>query len=365
MRAIEQTAIAEKLRKLREKNLMTQADQRTILDYLEDNELDDVATKQLINRLTELTGEDTRWINIASIPFPHIQRDIFLATLLGDTKLFTELRALPPQPNSRTFLYYKDQDAINQFVQKWNHALNIYFVPNLSDGHGGKKENIRKLTCFFADFDVVKDYEGDYGKVLGIIKGFEHLPSAIIHSGRGLHVYWFLKQHVDVDATAKDTWESVQKGLAQHLGSDPSVTDINNPMRLPDSLNIKDPQNPIPCSVVVMSCATYEFDDFIKYRATATVQQDHGVADIDSGIIREVAEMLVREGLFSAWEANQEMKCFCPYHQEGRNPNLRFSTSKGVFRCFSCGESGTAHKLKEQLTYYGIQQIMKIGRKAS
>lgn len=367
MREIQRTAIARKLMTLRERNLLSQADQRRILNLMEDHNIDQAATENLINGLDDLTGEKTNWIDIASIPFLQIQQTIFLKTLLGNTTLFTELRALPPQKDSRVFLNYEDEavDEIDKFIHQWNSSLNIYFIPNLSDGKGGRKENIRQVTSFFCDFDVVKDYDSDYRRVMGIILGFEYQPSAIIHSGRGLHTYWILKNPVDVDQGVIDTWESIQKGLAAHLGADPSVTDINNPMRLPGSLNIKDPKNPVPCSVIAMSCSLYSFNDFLKYRFAEKAQQDFGTADIDSEVIKEVALTMVRCGMFSTWESNQEMRCFCPFHPDGRNPNLRFNIAKGLFRCFSCGESGTAHRLKEQIEHYGMEQLMHHGRKAS
>jgi hypothetical protein len=350
MRSIQQTAVAEKLHRLRESNRLSREDQRKVLNFMDDNH-DEADAEKIINRLKELTGDKTNRIDTASIPITHLQRNLFLETLLGDTQLFTELRALPPQQNSRVFLNYKDEDRINEFVQQWNSLLNVYFIPNLSDGKGGRKENIKQVTCYFCDFDVVKNYDGAYGYVMDRIDKFHYEPSALVHSGRGLHAYWFFKRPLDVyTQMIPFEWEGVQIGLAKHLGADIAVSDLNNPMRLPGTMNIKDKNNPLPCYVIWMTQNRYSANEFTSfYEVPGSIATGNDV-EIDDKVIRETAELLAEMGFADSWEkAQTELKCFCPFHAEGKNPNLRFNIQKGLYHCVSCKAGGTAYSLRKKL----------------
>lgn len=41
---------------------------------------------------------------------------------------------------------------------------------------------------------------------------------------------------------------------------------------------------------------------------------------------------------------SQSLKIKCPFHND-RNPSLSFSTTKGIFYCFSCHQKGTSKRL--------------------
>ena len=75
-------------------------------------------------------------------------------------------------------------------------------------------------------------------------------PTWIVDSGNGLHVYWGLEE-----ATSRKPWEATTgrfKNLCQTLGflADPSRTsDAASVLRLPGTMNRKDPANPKPVTI--------------------------------------------------------------------------------------------------------------------
>jgi hypothetical protein len=92
----------------------------------------------------------------------------------------------------------------------------------------------------------------DFCKSLGLPK-----PAAIVDSGNGLHCYWYFTVFIRVDQ-----WRALARKLktlaAQRgLRADPMRTaDIASVLRVPDTMNVKDPANPKPVKIWRFSEAT-------------------------------------------------------------------------------------------------------------
>ena len=77
-------------------------------------------------------------------------------------------------------------------------------------------------------------------------------PTAVVNSGRGLHAYWVFEQPL-----GKQEWKPIAerfKALCQEhkFEADPAVTaDVARILRIPDTLNFKDPTNPLSTKVLV------------------------------------------------------------------------------------------------------------------
>lgn len=79
-----------------------------------------------------------------------------------------------------------------------------------------------------------------------------NLPQPIcVNSGRGVHTYWVLPE-----AISKDVWLPVAKRLKEvcverGLEADPAcTTDAARILRVPETTNLKDPQNPLPVEYI-------------------------------------------------------------------------------------------------------------------
>jgi hypothetical protein len=135
-----------------------------------------------------------------------------------------------------------------------------YFaLASFNDGEVGRTfANANELKCFFLDIDCGpnKDY-ADQAEGLAATKEFVKAaklppPTIIVNSGRGVHVYWALEQ-----AISKEEWKPLAEGLkalcATHkFRADPAVTaDTARILRIPETLNFKDPENPQPTTVLM------------------------------------------------------------------------------------------------------------------
>lgn len=107
-----------------------------------------------------------------------------------------------------------------------------------------KGEEIDVFTHCFADFDL-KD--GTYPSKEAFVEFLKHnglKPSAIIDSGNGIHVYWYVK---DLDA---ESYLRLQRRIARYYKTDDKVCTIYRLMRVPNTFNTKDENNFKPCSVL-------------------------------------------------------------------------------------------------------------------
>jgi hypothetical protein len=108
--------------------------------------------------------------------------------------------------------------------------LNIYFGVATRDGRGGGKENVLEFPAVWVDYDG--PHEEFTKKLNGILK-----PSAIVHSGRGIHAYWLLEKPASKEEI--ETIEKICKGLASYLGGDMGATDGARILRVPGTVNQK------------------------------------------------------------------------------------------------------------------------------
>jgi len=112
----------------------------------------------------------------------------------------------------------------------------IFVQINLSDGKGGRAENIVAATCLFADFD---------GTPLDHVARLALPPHVTVETSPGKrHFYWRI-----ADLPIGEH-QALQKRLIGLFGSDKAVHDRPRIMRLPGFLHQKDPDAPHLVKVV-------------------------------------------------------------------------------------------------------------------
>jgi len=85
-------------------------------------------------------------------------------------------------------------------------------------------------------------------------------PSAVVHSGNGLHVYW-----CSLTVLTVDEWRPLAEGfkallLKEGVKIDPTCTaDVARLMRLPTTFNRKDLANPKPVTLITTTIVEYDF----------------------------------------------------------------------------------------------------------
>jgi hypothetical protein len=111
----------------------------------------------------------------------------------------------------------------DELVKRNRRGAGIYITVNETNFKGRETKNIVRVRAVFIDLDGAPFPES------------LHLPPTIIvESSPGRwHVYWLVKD------CPLDQFESIQKRLIKHYGSDPKVCDLPRVMRIPGFFNHK------------------------------------------------------------------------------------------------------------------------------
>lgn len=109
-----------------------------------------------------------------------------------------------------------------------NQGYGIFWCRNMNTDqeHPGKREKIKvkdtDITCYFIDMD-----DGTKNEMWKRIIESPIIPSMVIETFRGFHVYWY------TDQVTLETFEDIQKRLIDYYGSDPKCKDVVRVLRVP------------------------------------------------------------------------------------------------------------------------------------
>jgi len=188
-------------------------------------------------------------------------RDV-LPELYAGCDGLVELRALPSL--ARCFSTIGDTERRLAFA-KQHQKQNLYWgVAARKSDENGTEANCQHLAALYADLDFSKTPETEARERLAQTP---LSPSLIVNSGGGLHVYWFLREPLDVQHEQPRLW--LQR-LATYLHADPQCAEPARVLRVPGTKNYKyDP----PRAVTVESFAPdkrYNLGDFDSWLPAAS-----------------------------------------------------------------------------------------------
>lgn len=151
------------------------------------------------------------------------------------------IQCIKLEENKTLKIYNTRSSNIKEVIESVEGEKDTFITPNTMYKPYRRVENIRQFRAFFIDIDNV---EGDQGYIA--YKIFEMaerkeipMPSMIISSGRGLHIYWRIK---NAPYGALSTWQELEDMLyfkLKSLGADKKATDGARVLRLPGTLNTK------------------------------------------------------------------------------------------------------------------------------
>lgn len=144
-------------------------------------------------------------------------------------------------------------------------GYNIYYGPATRKEEKGNKESVYEVSVLFVDIDLNTDENRQTleQQIEKRTKETGLIPSIIVDSGNGFHLYFKLKKNIKI-LTDEDRQlvEGVSRWLAEMFGGD-NICDLSRVMRLPGFYNNKDPQSPKKCAVVKFNKdALYNLSDF-------------------------------------------------------------------------------------------------------
>ena len=147
-------------------------------------------------------------------------------------------------------------------IEKYKGQEDVFITPNTMYIPSRKVENIRQFRALFQDIDCEKIglHKSEVMYIVWIMYYEDKIlkPSIAIDSGRGLHLYWIIK---NAPYGAIQTWQELQDYLyhqLKHLGADIRATDGARVLRLPNTINSR---SKTECNVLYSELIEYSMYD--------------------------------------------------------------------------------------------------------
>jgi hypothetical protein len=140
-----------------------------------------------------------------------------------------------------------------------------------------EREHIHYLVALWANLDIGKEgheekenYFESPQHAAKAIRSFPKTPSIIVESGRGAHLYWLLKNVIEV--SDPDKIEDLLKNISKYLKCD-TEANIDASLRLPETVNTKLPNQLVNCDVKFINTNfRYTLSDFENLGEPAAAQ---------------------------------------------------------------------------------------------
>lgn len=151
-------------------------------------------------------------------------------------------------------IYNTQNKELRDVIEVVENEADVFVTPNTMYRKQRRVSNIRQFRALFQDLDIHKLGFNKEEVVWSIyIMAYENkipMPTMIVDSGRGLHIYWKIK---NAPYGALNTWQELQDYLYYQLRSleaDRKALDGARVLRLPNTLNSR--ENAL-CKVLVLN----------------------------------------------------------------------------------------------------------------
>lgn len=108
---------------------------------------------------------------------------------------------------------------------------------------GSKESAIATVVAFHTDIDPEKWENSCFAAKTpqGEESASIPIPSLVINSGHGWHLYWRLAAPIPITLANRSHLKAINRGLARTVGGDPACCDLARILRLPGFINHKPP----------------------------------------------------------------------------------------------------------------------------
>ncbi len=196
-------------------------------------------------------------------------------------------------------------------IQNYNqNCYNIYYLPNypaIYEGGSVSGFQIDTFNYVFIDMDLKDGTYSSKEEFLDIVSDFPLVPSKIIDSGNGIHVYWKIN---DLDAKS---YLKLSRRLMRYFVTDEAVGQIYQLMRVPNTVNVKVCEDFKLCSEIASTDAVYSCEELDKVLPILTLEDEQFCKQhYDRTYNRNKQEIKVNETLplkfAKLLESNEEIK---------------------------------------------------------
>jgi hypothetical protein len=160
----------------------------------------------------------------------------FLAKLFGPTtvgRVFVcSLQNVQKTDERTPSIVTRNPIHISGFARKYDvPGRGVFFCVATLRGERRVKDGLCEITCAHCEIDNTDE---------SVLARLALRPSAIVHSGRGFHLYWAFKEALPASPETISAHEDLLRRLILHLGGDPGTCDATRLLRLPGTHNTKE-----------------------------------------------------------------------------------------------------------------------------
>ena len=175
-------------------------------------------------------------------------------------------------------------------IEKYKGQEDVFITPNTMYIPSRKVENIRQFRALFQDIDCEKIglHKSEVMYIVWIMYYEDKIPkpSLAVDSGRGLHLYWIIK---NAPYGAIQTWQELQDYLYHQLkplGADIRATDGARVLRLPNTINSR---SKTECNVLYSELIEYSMYDlrekYLNYKPKSHKLKIQQTKKVDKKVI--------------------------------------------------------------------------------
>jgi hypothetical protein len=153
-----------------------------------------------------------------------------------------------PRPNHR---YFPSVETLAR--EQYGREQHVLFGVVTRERMKPDKDHIKYLTALWSGLDIGPDgYSGKTkhfsteNQALSAVAGFPLKPSIVINSGRGFHIYWLLKEVLEIKDP--EHVENILTRINEYFQCS-SLTGLDATLRLPDTTNPRGAGHGVACSI--------------------------------------------------------------------------------------------------------------------
>lgn len=150
-------------------------------------------------------------------------------------------------------------------------CYNIYYLPNFPSDYAGGTVDGAHIDTFgwvFVDFDLKSGAYASKDAFIERVCLDGPQPTKLVDSGGGVHAYWKV---TGMDAMS---YLRLSRRLMRKFNTDPAVGQIYQLMRVPGTVNTKDPENPRPCELLFECEKTYTCEELDRLLPPITTNDE-------------------------------------------------------------------------------------------